>query len=216
MISTPAHPAFRFATLLLGVAICSFAHAEKADRSKPVNIEADRVTVDDRNKIHIFEGRATLTQGTLVIKGNKIVVTQDAEGFQKGVATGGQDGLARVRQKREGRDEYMDGEAERIEHDGKTEMTKFFVRAYVKSGQDEARGQYIAYDGLSEGYVVTSGPEGSVNKSLPGKDNRVRVVIQPKDKGDAKAAPPAAPAPPDAPKAANPADGTKPRQEGTK
>ena len=78
----------------------------------------------------------------------------------------------------------MEGEAERIEHDDKTERTQFFVRAYVKSGQDEARGQFISYDGLSESYVVTSGPEGSVAKSAPGKDNRVRVVIQPKDKGE--------------------------------
>ncbi|HAY09760.1 MAG TPA: lipopolysaccharide transport periplasmic protein LptA, partial [Thauera sp.] len=28
------------------------AIAEKADREQPVNIEADRLTVDDRNKVH--------------------------------------------------------------------------------------------------------------------------------------------------------------------
>jgi lipopolysaccharide export system protein LptA len=220
MTPTPSHPAFRFALLALGAAMLPLspplAHAEKADRSKPVNIEADKVTVDDRNKVHVFEGRATLTQGTLVIKANKIVVTQDQEGFQKGVATGGADGLARIRQKREGRNEYMEGEAERIEHSDKTERTQFFIRAYVKSGEDEARGQYISYDGVSESYVVTSGPEGSVVKSTPGTDNRVRVVIQPKDKGDGKAATPAADPAPDAAKVKGAADGAKPRQEGMK
>lgn len=214
MIPTPARRALACALLVLAVALSNSAHAEKADRKKPVNIEADRVTVDDRNKVHVFEGRATLTQGTLVIRANKIVVTQDAEGFQKGVATGGADGLARIRQKREAREDYMEGEAERIEHDGKTERTQFFVRAYVKSGQDEARGQFIAYDGLSESYVVTSGPEGSVAKSAPGKDNRVRVVIQPKDKGEGAATPPAPETPPaDASKTKAAADSAKPRQE---
>ena len=42
------------------------ALAEKADRDQPVNIEADRLTVDDRNKVHIFEGGVILTQGCLL------------------------------------------------------------------------------------------------------------------------------------------------------
>lgn len=161
------------------------ALAERADRDKPVNIDADRVTVDDINKVHVFEGNVTLSQGTLVIRGDKLIVTQDLAGFQNGVAIGN---LARFRVKREGRDEYLEGEAERIEHNAKTEMTRFFIRAQVRSGLDEVRGQYIEYDGLSENYVVTSGPGGTVK---PGRENRVRAVIQPKNKeGAGEAAPP--------------------------
>ena len=106
--------------MLLGVS--QSALAEKADRSKPVKLEADRVTVDDGKKVHVFEGRVNLTQGTLNIRADKIVVTQDAEGFQKGIATAGPGGLAHIRQKLEGKDEYIDGEAERIEHDGNSEQ----------------------------------------------------------------------------------------------
>lgn len=94
----------RIRPLLLALAALiatPFAHAEKADRSKPVNIEADKVTVDDKNKIHIFEGHVILTQGTLTIRSDKLVVTQDMEGYQRGVATGGDGGLARFRQKRD-------------------------------------------------------------------------------------------------------------------
>ena len=72
---------------VLVAALTPPALAEKADRDQPVNIEADRLTVDDRNKVHIFEGGVILTQGTLVIRGDKLVVTQDAAGFQNGVAT---------------------------------------------------------------------------------------------------------------------------------
>lgn len=181
--------------LLLAAALAlaaGTALAEKADRSKPVQLEADRVTVDDKNKVHVFDGRVTLTQGTLQIKADKIVVTQDAEGFQKGVATGGPGGLARIKQKRDSGD-YMEGEAERIEHDGSTERTQFFNRAFVRSGQDEARGQYIAYDAITENYTVTSGPDGTVAKPQPGRDTRVRVVIQPKNKDAQKADKPAEP-----------------------
>ena len=173
---------FTLAALLLMTA----AHAEKADREKPVNLDADKITVDDARKTHIFEGNVQLTQGTLIIKADKIVVTQDANGYQVGVATGGPGGLARFRQKREGRDEYIDGEAERIVNDAKADKSELFERAKMRSGGDEVRGQYISYDGKTENYVVTNGPGGTVAPS--GKSERVHAVIQPKNK-DAKPAP---------------------------
>ena len=182
---TPAQSITR--TLLCAVLLAAAApgHAEKADRNKPVNLEADRVTVDEINKVHIFDGNVTLSQGTLVIRSDKLVVKQDAEGFKSGVATANPGNLAHFRVKRDGKDEYVEGEGERIEHDAKTEITKFFNRAYVKSGLDEVRGQYIVFDGPNENYSVTSGPAGTV---VPGRDNRVRAVIQPKNKPEAEAA----------------------------
>lgn len=161
---------------------CAFpAVAERADREKPINIEADRINVDDVKKVQVFDGNVVLNQGTLQIRANRIVVTQDADGFQKGTATGGANGLARFRQKREGKDDFVEGEGERIDHDAHNEKTEFFVRAWVKSGADEIKGNYIAYDALTEKYLVTSGSE---TKSASGAAQaRVRAIIQPKGKG---------------------------------
>jgi lipopolysaccharide export system protein LptA len=171
-------------------------HAEKADRDKPVNLDADRIVIDDAKKINIFEGNVQLVQGTLTIRSEKLVVTQDAEGYKNGVATGGPGGLARFRQKREGKDEYVEGEAERIVHDGKLDKTEFFQRAHVKSGQDEVRGEFISFDSKNENYLVTSGPAGAAKAAVPGANNRVRAVIQPKNKAPTAAATPSAkPAP---------------------
>ena len=161
-------------------------HAERADRDKPVNLEATRVTVDDVKRTHIFEGNVVLTQGSLSIRSAKLVVTQDADGFQKGIASGGEGGLARFRQKREGKEEWIDGEGERIEYESRAEKAEFFVRAYVKSGMDEVRGDTIIYDGRTEQYSVNSKP-GSNPSS---KEGRVTAVIQPKN----RTTPPAAPA----------------------
>lgn len=158
--------------------LCSTAtHAERADRDKPVNIEADRVTVDDKNKVQVFEGRVKLTQGTLTILSDKVVVSQDLDGFQKGIATGGKGGLAHFRQKRDGKNEYIDGEAERIEYDARSDSAQLFNRAKVQSGKDEAVGQYILYNGYDETYLITNGPNATV---LPGNDKRATVVIQPR------------------------------------
>jgi lipopolysaccharide export system protein LptA len=181
----------RFAAIAGILFATSPAWAEKADAEKPVNIEADRVSVDDVKKLQTFEGNVQLVKGTLIIRAERIVISQDDDGYQRGVATGSAGALARFRQKREGVDEYIEGEAERIEHDAKNEKTEFFNRARVKSGQDEVRGQFISYDARNEQYVVTSGADGT--RAKPGSNERVRAVIQPKNKKeDAPVVPPKA------------------------
>ena len=166
-------------TLLLALALP--AYAEKADKEKPINLEADRMSMDDIKKQQIFEGNVILTQGTLQIRTNKLVVTQDADGFQKGVAIGGANGLARFKQKREGSDDYVEGEGERIEHDAREEKTEFFIRGWVRNGLDEVKGQYISYDSLTEKYVVTNGA-GQTKNATGTPQARVRAIIQPKGK----------------------------------
>lgn len=153
------------------------ALAERADRQQPINIEADRVSVDDRNRVLTFEGKVTLTQGTLTIRAERIVVTQSDDGFQKGVATGAP---ASLRQKREGGDEYVSGEAARIEYDSRSELARFFGRAIVRSGQDEVRGEYIEYNALTEAYTVTGRAAGTPASAPGAQDQRVRAVIRPK------------------------------------
>jgi lipopolysaccharide export system protein LptA len=163
------------------------AWAERADRDKPVNIEADRITVDDAKKIQVFEGNVQLSQGTLVIRAEKLVVTQDANGYQKGVAYAGGGRAANFRQKRDGKDEYVEGDAERIEHDSKAEKTELFNKAHIKSGLDEVHGQYISYDAKSENYLVSGSTPAGTTQSAP--PERVRAVIQPKNKEADKPAP---------------------------
>ena len=110
------------AALLLGGA----AHAEKADREKPIHLESDRVTVDEAKQLAIFEGNVVMTQGTLTIRGDRMQVRQDEEGFRYGTTWGD---LAYFRQKREGYDEYIEGWAERIEYDGRADKMQMFNRA---------------------------------------------------------------------------------------
>ena len=134
-------PALAFLALGLVAALQPLpALAELADREKPVNIEANRLTVDDRNKVHVFEGNVVLTQGSLVIKGDRLVVMQGPDGFQTGVATGSDKRPATFRQKREGSNEFVEGEAERIEYDSRAERARRLNHARVENGGDEVRG----------------------------------------------------------------------------
>ena len=163
------------------------ARADRLDREKPVSVEADRMLADDGKQTVVFEGRVVLTQGTFVLRADKLTVRQDKEGFQSGVATGSP---ATFRQKRDGADEWIEGEALRIEYDGKGERVELFDKARVTRDKDEVRGNYISYDTRSEIYRVQGAKE--LPASPGGRDGRVRAVIQPKKKEDAAA--PRAPA----------------------
>lgn len=173
-----------------GLMLCaSPALAEKADRDRPIHLEADQANVDDASKISTFIGNVVLTQGTLIIRADRMVVKQDAEGFQYGTAYGNP---ATFRQKREGYDEYVDGRGERLEYDGRADKVQFFNRAWLRRGQDEVSGNYISYDSNTEFFQVIGGGKQAATESNP--RGRVRAVIQPKNKSRATgpAAPPVA------------------------
>ena len=180
------------------------AQAEKADRSKPIHLEADRVTVDDAKQLATFTGNVVLTQGTMVMRGDRMEVRQDKEGFRQGVMWGN---LAYFRQKREGVDELIEGWAERVEYDGRNDKVQMFNRAMLKRGQDEVRGNYISYDANTEFFQVNGG--GSKSVASKSGDERVRVILQPKPKDAKPPAPPAAQKPDDAEGARGDAGGSR-------
>jgi len=175
------------ALLALLLAWSSLLHAENADRDKPIHLESDSVVIDDAKQTSIFEGQVKLTQGTMLLRADRIVLTQDKQGRQHCTATGN---LASFRQKREGSDEYMEGYGERIEYDTRTETVDFFGKARVKRAQDDVQGDHISYSTRTEVFQV-SGDSGSAGD---GEKGRVHAVIQPKAKETADgAAPKAAP-----------------------
>jgi len=171
------HHAVLVAAAIAAVSAFS-AKAEKADREKPTQVEANRMTSDEARRISIFEGNVVLTKGTMQLRAERVVVRQDADGFQHASASGSP---AKFRQKSDARGTqegvWLDAEAQRIEIDERNERVELHENARVSRDQDEVRGSYILYDQRSEFFSVSS------PKDAP--DARVRAVIQPK-KPDAK------------------------------
>jgi lipopolysaccharide export system protein LptA len=158
------------------------AGAEKADRNKPIHLEADRVTVDDAKQISTFTGNVVLTQGTMILRGDRMEVRQDKAGFRQGTTLGN---LAYFRQKRDAVDELVEGWAERIEYDSRTDKVQMFNRALLKRGQDEVRGNYISYDASTEFFqVFGNAPQTAAGRPAEG---RVRAIIQPKARDESPA-----------------------------
>ena len=164
--------AFLLPVFLLWVPAC---FAERADRDEPMHLEADQVIMDDAQQISTFTGNVRLSQGTLLIRGDKIIVVQDKDGFKHATAYGN---TAEFRQKREGLDEYVEGYGERIEYDARTETLNLHGKARLKRDLDEVSGDHITYSAKTEIFQVNSSDANLRN----GPPQRVRAVLQPKPK----------------------------------
>ena len=189
----PAYRALRasFATALLAC-LCATAWAEKADRTKPMNAEADSLRYDDVKQTSVFTGNVVITKGTMIIRADRVDVRQDNEGFQFGTATSAAGKRAFFRQKRDAGDEWIEGEAEVIVYDGKADNVTFNRNATMRrlrgaTVADEAYGAQIVYDNTNDMFNVsggaTSGGAGTGNPS-----GRVRAVLSPRSAASAPSA----------------------------
>jgi lipopolysaccharide export system protein LptA len=168
--------------LMISTILTSAAYAEKADSDKPTNVEADQMAYDDVKQINTFSGNVVLTRGTLIMKAAKLIVTQDPAGYQFATLLAPAGGLATFRQKRDGGPNlWIEGQAERIEYDGKAELVKLFSKAKMRRLEgskptDEVEGEAISYDSRAEFFAVNNTASG---ESKPG-GGRIKAIIQPR------------------------------------
>ena len=193
----PVHRSALLALLALSLGLPAWA--EKADRDKPMNAEADAMRHDDLKQLTVFTGNVLITKGSILIRGARVEVSQSPDGYQRAqiVASPGQ--LAYYRSKRDGVDETVEGEAELIEYDGRADTVQFSRRAVLRryvgaSLADETTGALIRYDNLADVFTV----DGALRNGSPG--GRVRAQLSPRQGAPAPAAE-AVPAQPNAPAA---------------
>ncbi len=177
--------------LLVGSAA---AWGEKADRGRPMTLESDQpCTVSLLKQTSVCSGNVVISQGTLQIRADKLELRETPEGYQMALATGSASKPATYRQKRDGADETVEGQAARIDYDSRAGTLRFEGAAVVRrlrgsTVADEIQGQQIVWDSTAESFNVRGG---AATASNPG--GRVRAVITPRAPVD-EAAPAAAPA----------------------
>ncbi len=154
------------------------ASAELADRTKPVNIEADSVTVDDIHKTSVYVGNVILIQGTTLLRADRVEVSESGEGFNKAVAYGNP---VYFRQKRDKVDEYVEGYASRIDMDSKANMVYLTGNAQLKKGGNELRGHAMTYNTVTEVFEAKNDPTQAA-RNPTAAPSRVHAIIQPKTK----------------------------------
>jgi len=195
----PISPLFRpfrslVTVLVIGLLCVSAVQAERADRNKPMNAEADALRYDDARQTSVFTGNVVITKGTIVIRGARVEVRQDAQGNQFGTVTGAP---AFFRQKRDVGEEFIEGEAQRIEYDSQADTVRFIGSAVLRRYKgtqvnDETSGSLITYNSGNDTFAVDGGP---ANRTPGNPTGRVRAMLTPVPKDGAPAAPVVPPAP---------------------
>ena len=188
--SLRAQAATLFLALGLGLALifAQTASAEKADRNKQMVVEADKPgTVDLQRQVVVFNGNVSISQGTLLIRAERVELREGADGYRAATAFGVPGKQASYRQKRDTFDESVQGTSDRIEFDGRADTVRFVGNGLVKrlrgsTVADEITGNLIVWDNTAELFSVTGGASSPAN---PG--GRVRAVLSPRPESAAAA-----------------------------
>ena len=165
------------------------AHAERADRTKPMSVTsagANPDVVDLKKHSAVFVGNVIITQGTLEIHADRVEVSEDPDGQRQGYAFGSAEHPATFRQKRDGEDEYSEGDATRIEYDSAANRVRFVGAAHLRMLKgtvvtDRADAALITYDTATDtiklGSGSTTAADGTTSTTSGG---RTTVVFTPK------------------------------------
>lgn len=193
--SAPVLPARRLpAGLSLGLslllALAGPAVAERADRTKPMVVEADREGVLDlQRQVLVYTGNVVVQQGSMVLRAERVELRTLEGGYRAASAIGAPGRPATWQQKRDGLDETVEGAAERIEFDARADTLRFIGQGAVRRLRgavvaDEITGARILWDNGAELFRVEGGAVTQTNPT-----GRVRAVLSPRDEAAAASAP---------------------------
>ncbi|RZT11331.1 lipopolysaccharide export system protein LptA [Duganella sp. CF402] len=157
------------------------AHAERADGYQKTVIKARDSASDMVSKVTTLTGNVEIQRGSLLIRAEHAVLTEDAQGYQRVVMTA-QAGEPPVsfRQKRDGAgNQWMEGQALQVTYDDKTEIVDLTNQAQARRTSDglvtdEVTGERIIYKSREEQYLVTQLPGSTATG-----DRRGKMVLQP-------------------------------------
>ncbi|WP_422011569.1 lipopolysaccharide transport periplasmic protein LptA [Roseateles sp.] len=180
---------------LLIVLAAVAAHAEKADRLKPMVFTQDKQgRIDSVNQRTELLGNVIITQGSLMLRAEKVDVRETRDGYHQAFASGTAGNPVSFRQARDVPGESIAGTADQLEYDTRTETVRFIGNANVRRMRgttvaDEVTGAVIVYDSRTEVFTLEGG------SASPNPNGRTRIVMMPRAQpGDAAAPASSAPA----------------------
>lgn len=165
--------------------------AEKADRLKPMVFTAEkRGRLDGVNQRTELEGNVVITKGSLLLRAEKVDVKETPEGFHLAHAFGAAGQPVHFRQARDTPGEAIEGLADQLEYDTRSETVRFIGNASVRrlrgaTVADEVTGAVIVYDSRTEVFTLEGG------NASPNPNGRTRIVLMPREVPDAPASGPA-------------------------
>jgi len=165
----------RFAHLALFTLLAapSWCQALSTDRDKPMMIEADRVALDDSTGVSVYTGNVKVTQGTLILTGDRMTVYNKGDDIQKVLMEGTP---ATYQQRPDGKEHDVHAKSKHMEYYTNPERIILLQQAEVDQAGDVLRSERIVYDVVKD----------KVNAGTDEPNHRVIITLQPKPKKDSK------------------------------
>lgn len=166
----------------------SAAFADSSDSDQPIEIYSDKFEGDDVNQTAVYEGNVSVHQGTMEIRGNKLTLSIDPQGYRHAVMIPQKGELINFKQRRDptkpGVEEWMHGRGNKLTYDEKNNSLILTDNAVVSRSEngvlkDQSAGQEIVYNLTSSTATITG------NKQK-GPSGRVSTVIAPRSSSDSE------------------------------
>jgi lipopolysaccharide export system protein LptA len=158
------------AALLLAVPLTAWGLS--TDSEQPINLEADQAELDQAEGISTYTGNVVVTQGSMKVEADRMVVHLIDGEIDRIEATGAP---ARFRQRPDGKSEDVRGTASKMDYFAERSLVVLSGNAWVEQAGDSIRGARIEYS-LTEDRVKAQ--KGS------GESDRVRITLQPRKSDD--------------------------------
>lgn len=181
------------AALLPALLLCAHqALAQAAPANAPENepdtlILSDTLDYDDVKKESVFTGNVVMTRGLMTLNADRLVMREDAQGFQHGDATVTKTPRVIVRQENPEKFEIIVARGLRAEYNGQTDEIDLIGQAIVTKfvcGKpfDTISGERVKYNQRNNTYQASGGPQSAA------AGGRVRSLATPSAKAEAAAA----------------------------
>ena len=165
---------------IAALVLSPFASAEKADREKPIRYSANSLDGNEADQTVLLSGKVEVTQGTIVMRADRVVLKQQPDGSYNVSATGKP---VTFRQKMDNSDEFVDAQAQRVEYLGAKDLVELYEQAWIKRGKDELRGNFLTYNSATGAFAGRGSWPPAAQQA---GDGRISGVIQPKPKEPSK------------------------------
>ena len=155
------------AVILVFFIVPHVVFALNTDKTQPVFIEADQVDLSDKSGISTYTGNVTLSQGSIRIAAESIIVFTADNKLVRLIATGTP---ATFKQKPDEKSEDIEASAFHVEFTAASGLLTLSQNAQLQQGANLFTGHRIEYDTIND--LMSA-------RSEKDKKQRIQAIIQP-------------------------------------
>ncbi|MCD8523591.1 MAG: lipopolysaccharide transport periplasmic protein LptA [Saccharospirillaceae bacterium] len=149
------------------------------DWQQEMTILSDRAELDRKAGVVIYEGNVVLTQGTLRIESDRLLIIRSGDTLEKAIAEGHSDKPARYQQQINPGKPLTKAHGKRIDYFAQRREITLQGNAQLQQDGNQFSGERILYDMTKETVTASGSTHTSGQTNGDSEKQRIKVVIQP-------------------------------------